>query len=300
LKGIPIYKEINDVHQLTGSSLRSRNPLFHCFDMAETNNLPVKELPPHRVSFYTLALNFGTKNLAYTLNDQSFKNPSHFLLCVAPGQVAKWEKKGDWYGYCTFFKSGFLQFNSQVSFLQQYPFFNINETNLLPVTEQQFQTLSVYFQQIIREQDSQSSFSGEVIRSAFQAILWQTRRIYEEAGQVTASQKACAGIAAQFQYLVNENFAKKIAVEEYAQLLNITANHLSQTIKEATGKTAKSIITQRRLEEAKYLLLYTDNDIAEIAFHLNFAEPTHFTKFIKKETGNTPNQIRKEKQDFSH
>jgi AraC family transcriptional regulator, transcriptional activator of pobA len=294
LKGIPIYNEINDLHQLTGSTLRTGNPLFHCFDMAETNNLEVTALPPHRVSFYTLALNYGTKNLAYTLNDQSFKNPSHFVLCVAPGQVAKWEKKGDWFGYCTFFKSGFLQFNSQVNFLQQYPFFNINETNLLPVTDQQFQTLSVYFQQIISEQDSQSSFSEEVIRSAFQAILWQTRRIYEEAGQVSASQKAGAGIAAQFQYLVNEHFAEKIAVEEYARLLNITANHLSQTIKEATGKTAKSIITQRRLEEAKYLLLYTDNDIAEIAFHLNFAEPTHFTKFIKKETGSTPNQIRKE------
>ncbi len=61
MKGIPLYTEINDLYQLTGAALRTHNPLFHCFDMAETNNLAVIELPPHRADFYTLALNFGTQ-----------------------------------------------------------------------------------------------------------------------------------------------------------------------------------------------------------------------------------------------
>jgi AraC family transcriptional regulator, transcriptional activator of pobA len=292
LKGIPLYNEINDLHQLTGSKLRANNPLFHCFDMAQTNDLEVTYLPPHRVSFYTLALNFGTEKLEYTLNEKDFHHPRHFLLCVAPGQVAKWEKNGDWFGYCTFFKNEFLQFNTAVNFLQQYPFFNINETNLLPVTKEQFQSLAESFKLILKEQESANEFNMEIIRSTFQSVLWQTRRIYEEQKKITSSQKAHSIIASQFQYLVNEYFKEKIAVEEYAQLLNITANHLSQTIKETTGKTAKSIISERRVNEAKYLLTYTDNDIAEIAFHLNFSEPTHFTKFFKKETGKTPMEHR--------
>jgi hypothetical protein len=60
MKGIPLYKEINDLHKLTGSSLRSRIDSFHCFDMALANDIIVTELPPHRADFYTLALNFGT------------------------------------------------------------------------------------------------------------------------------------------------------------------------------------------------------------------------------------------------
>lgn len=292
MKGIPLYHEINQLHELTGSPLRTHNPLFHCFDMSLTNSLPVSELPPHRVSFYTLALNFGTQQLSYTLNEKTFHNQSSFLLCVAPGQVAHWQKRGDWFGFCTFFKSEFLNFNSQVNFLQQYPFFNINETNLIAVNEQHFKTLSVYFQQIISEQHSQSAFSSEVIRSALQAVLWQTRRIYEEQKHLDSETKASAAIAAQFQHLVNEFFLEATSVEEYADRLNITANHLSQTIKDATGVTAKSIITKRRLEEAKYLLKYTDNDVAEIAYHLGFNEPTHFTKFFKKETDITPVQFR--------
>jgi AraC family transcriptional regulator, transcriptional activator of pobA len=292
MKGIPLYREINDLHKLTGSKLRTGNPEFHCFDMSNANDLEVTALPPHRADFYTLALNFGTQNLDYTLNDKTFNHPDSFILCVAPGQVAKWEKNGDWFGYCNFFKNGFLNFNSEINFLQQYPFFNINETNLLPVNEEHFKVLSVYFQQILSEQEISSAFSIEIIRSAFQAALWQVRRIYEEVKKITPLQKANGIITSQFQYMVNEHFLTKISVEEYAQLLNISANHLSQTIKETTGNTAKSFITKRRLEEAKYLLLYTTDTVAEIAFHLNFSEPTHFTKFFKKETGKTPQDFK--------
>jgi len=292
MKGIPLYHEINDLHKLTGSSLRTKIDSFHCFDMSLTNDLKVTKLSPHRADFYTLALNFGTKKLNYTLNDKNFSNPSHFILCVAPGQVAKWEKNGDWFGYCTFFKSDFLNFNSTINFLQQYPFFNINETNLLPIDESSYQILAPYFHQIISEQSDLSKFSVEIIRSSFQAILWQVRRIYEETNVTNPTKKANAVITSQFQHLVNEHFLSKIAVDEYAHLLNVTSNHLSQTIKEATGSTAKHFITKRRMEEAKYLLLYTKENVAEISFHLKFSEPTHFVKFFKKVSGKTPLEFR--------
>lgn len=293
MKGIPLYSNINDLHQLTGSALQTHNPLFHCFDMEEANDLKVETLPPHRVDFYTLAINSGTQQLSYTLNQKDFKEPQRFMLCVAPGQVVSWRKKGQWQGYCTFFKAEFLQFNSSVNFLQQYPFFNLNESNLLNISLSEFDALQPYFTQIIQEQVRQDPFSREIIRASFQAILWMCRRIYE-GDKPSPSQKAGAIIAAQFQYLVNEHFLSKITVEQYAQMLNITANHLSQTIVDVCGKSAKSIISSRRVNEAKYLLVYTDNGISEIAFHLGFIEPTHFSKFFKKETTQTPQEYRQQ------
>ncbi len=121
MKGIPLYKEIDELHEITDSSLRSKYKGSHCFDMAKTNNLTVNALPP-RADFYTLAINPGTKDLTYRLNENTFTNPKYFILCVAPGQVVRWEKKGDWFGYCTFFKSGFLLFNSETNFLKLFPF----------------------------------------------------------------------------------------------------------------------------------------------------------------------------------
>lgn len=216
------------------------------------------------------------------------------MLCVAPGQVARWEKRGDWYGYCIFFKSSFLQFAGQLNFLQQYPFFNIQESNLLPLAgEAEYCQLAVHFQQILAEQEQKAPFSDEIIRANFQVVLWLVRRLYENTRATTAAQRAGAVLAAQFQYLVNEHFLTQTTVEEYAHLLNVTPNHLSQTIRDFTGRTAKSLISERRLHEARYLLAYTPNDVAEIAYHLGFVEPTHFSKFFKKETGNTPLAYRK-------
>lgn len=288
MKGIPLYEEINEIHEMTGSALRTLNPLFHCFDMAQANDLKVEAVPPHRAAFFTLALSFGTEGLSYQLNENVFDRTDNFILCVAPGQVATWEKKGNWLGYCIFFKAEFLHFAEQVNFLQQYPFFNIQETNLIPLEEPSFRNIKVLFEFILEEQAGRQPFSDEICRSYFQSILWKVRRVYERESENNASQRAGDIIAAQFQYLVNERFLERTRVEDYADMLNISANHLTQTIKHITGKSAKSIINERRLNEAKYLLRYTDNQISEIAYHLQFSEPTHFGKFFKKAEGRTP------------
>lgn len=291
MKGIPVYKEINDVHNITGSPLRSANPLFHCFNMADVNSIATS-LPPYRCDFFTLALSFGSKKFSITINDTEFNNLERYLICVAPGQISNYRKDGDWSGFCTFFKSEFIQYKSEMNFLNDYPFFNIQETNLFPVDEDQFESMSLNYRQILMEQQNGAPYSTDIIRSAFQAILWQVRRIYEGINTKKKMEKANLVMASQFQYLVNRNFIGKTLVEDYAEMLNITPNHLSQTIKIATGKTAKSIITQRRLEEAKYLLRHTSNEIAEISYHLSFSEPTHFNKFFKKESNCTPVQFR--------
>ncbi len=294
MDSIPVYHEINELHRLTGATVRTDNPLFHCFDMGESNNLAVNAVPPHRASFYTLALNFGTQNLSYTLNERHFHHPHNFVLCTAPGHVATWKKQGDWFGYCTFFKSEFLLLNDQVNFLQQFPFFRINESNLLPIEGVEFDRLRGVFRQIIAEQSHADVFSTEVIRSLFQGVLWQVRRLYEQTNTV-ASPRVGAAITARFQWLLNEQFLEKITVAEYAELLYVSANHLSQTVKQTTGYTAKHLINERRLLEAQHLLTYTHNSVAGISHHLRFSEPTHFTKFFKKHTGETPLTYRSRK-----
>ena len=227
------------------------------------------------------------KNLSYTLNEHHFHHPRNFVLCTAPGHVATWKKQGDWFGYCTFFKSEFLLFDDQVNFLQQFPFFRINESNLLPLETENFNCLKGVLQQVVEEQSRRDPFSTEIIRSLFEGVLWQVRRIYERTTP-TPSPRAGATMTARFQWLVNEHFLNKTTVAEYAELLHVSANHLGQTVKQTMGQTAKHLINERRLLEAQHLLTYTNNSIADIAHHLNFSEATHFTKFFRKLTGQAP------------
>jgi AraC-like DNA-binding protein len=72
----------------------------------------------------------------------------------------------------------------------------------------------------------------------------------------------------------------------------VSANTLNQTAKEVLGKTAKELISEKIIQEAKKLLKYATDDISEIAYYIGFEEPTHFIRFFKKQTSTTPKEYR--------
>jgi AraC-like DNA-binding protein len=56
--------------------------------------------------------------------------------------------------------------------------------------------------------------------------------------------------------------------------------------------TAKRVIIERIILEAKRLLAHSSDPVAGISSHLGFDEPTNFVKFFKRETDLTPTQFR--------
>ncbi len=97
----------------------------------------------------------------------------------------------------------------------------------------------------------------------------------------------------KYQHLINNFYLEKRTVEEYAELMHLSAPYLSNVIKEASGNNALSFINDRILKEAKILVQFTQADMAEIAWQLNFSDPANFGKFFKKHTGFSPLQFRK-------
>ena len=97
----------------------------------------------------------------------------------------------------------------------------------------------------------------------------------------------------KFLQLINNYYIEKRTVEDYAELMNISAKYLSQTIKQTTGKNALSFINDRLVAEAKTLIQFTTLDISEIAYQLNFSDPANFGKFFKKHAQLTPLEFRK-------
>jgi AraC-like DNA-binding protein len=77
-------------------------------------------------------------------------------------------------------------------------------------------------------------------------------------------------------------------------MLHVTTNHLNETVKGTLGQPAGMIIRERLLLEAKRLLRYSDSPVAEIATHLNFEDPSYFSRFFKKHTGFSPSEFREQ------
>ena len=82
-----------------------------------------------------------------------------------------------------------------------------------------------------------------------------------------------------------------LEIRELAALLHVHPVHLSNTVKEVTGKSTCSFYEERLLELAKELLL-TDKTIGEVAMQLTY-NPSNFTKFFKNYAGITPKQFRR-------
>jgi AraC family transcriptional activator of pobA len=92
--------------------------------------------------------------------------------------------------------------------------------------------------------------------------------------------------------LVEEHFRKERLLSFYADKLAMTPDRLNDHVKRATGVTAGHLIRQRVLTEAKRQLVFTGAPIHEIAYDLAFSDPSHFTRFFRKQTGTAPQEFR--------
>jgi len=80
-------------------------------------------------------------------------------------------------------------------------------------------------------------------------------------------------------------------IRDFAELLHVHPVHLSNTIKQVTGKSTCDFYEERLVEIAKELLLTTSMSISQIATQLTY-DPSNFTKFFKRFTGTTPKKFR--------
>jgi AraC-like DNA-binding protein len=80
-------------------------------------------------------------------------------------------------------------------------------------------------------------------------------------------------------------------IRDFANLLHIHPVHLSNTIKEVTGKSACDLFEDRLVALAKEMIATTPLSIGEIARQLTY-DPSNFVKFFKKYTGMTPKKYR--------
>ena len=92
--------------------------------------------------------------------------------------------------------------------------------------------------------------------------------------------------------LIDEHFCVEHSVNRYAEKLGCTIKTLGRATHDVTGRTVKTMITERIILEAKRQLVHTRLPIQTIAHDLGFDEFSNFVKFFKKEAGCTPKAFR--------
>ncbi len=99
-------------------------------------------------------------------------------------------------------------------------------------------------------------------------------------------------ITSQFLSLIEKKFQEYKSVQAYAEILNITPKHLSETISQSLGKSALHFIHKRIIKETQYLLCYSDMSIKQISSNLNFENSSELGRFFKRYEGLSPKAYR--------
>ncbi|KAI9449251.1 helix-turn-helix domain-containing protein [Russula earlei] len=106
----------------------------------------------------------------------------------------------------------------------------------------------------------------------------------------------CQSILTTMLYVIADLYDKHHVIQRtvhfYAEQLFVSSKHLTETVKEVTGKTAGEWIDEAIILEAKVVLHNSGIGVAEVANSLHFPDQSSFGKFFKKHTGYSPSQFR--------
>jgi AraC-like DNA-binding protein/quercetin dioxygenase-like cupin family protein len=103
---------------------------------------------------------------------------------------------------------------------------------------------------------------------------------------------AGAALLDRFVAALEAEFRRAHEVAAYAAILRCSPRTLARHCLRWTGRSAKRIIDDRVVLEARRSLAHADGSVAGLASELGFAEPTQFVKFFRHRTGETPGSFR--------
>ncbi|HYV93342.1 MAG TPA: helix-turn-helix domain-containing protein [Chitinophagales bacterium] len=226
---------------------------------------------------------------------ESFRFSPGSIAFTFPGQIFSMQDKSiDFFAYYTLFTENFVDDSVSLKKVRnQFPFLNYSGTQCFALGKTQAQEIQNLILKINEEIKNSAPDLKQIIQPYIHLILLQANRSYEQQNlQTPLAEKSNHTLLNAYRKLVSQHFISKRKVSDYADLMHITSNHLNKVIKHETGKTAHDLIEEMLLLEAKALVKHTEKSIAEIAYQLDFSDPSHFNKFFKKLNGTTPLKYR--------
>lgn len=233
----------------------------------------------------TLSINIGYNN--YKIGKNDFIN----ILAGRIFQVS--EVSDDFEAKILCLKPSYLEIDNTTlhsfnirNILYEFPHHTLPKSKM-----ELFYSLFDYCQDII--QDTENMFRKQLIRSVLNTMFLEVCNMLLMKSQSTGKTEDVRNeMFTKFMKHVELNFKKERTIQFYAEKAHLTPKYFSSIIFRLTGKHAKVWIDEYVILEIKALLKSTNFTIQQISYDLNFATPSHFSRYFKHHTGFSPNQYR--------
>ena len=99
-------------------------------------------------------------------------------------------------------------------------------------------------------------------------------------------------LADRFRELIDQYYGKNLQLQDYASMMAVSLAQLRAACTSARGQSPAKMIHSRIVTEAKRNLIFGDMPVEQIAFSLGFDDAAYFTRFFRREVGQTPSMFR--------
>lgn len=89
---------------------------------------------------------------------------------------------------------------------------------------------------------------------------------------------------------MNKNYSENKPIDFYAKICGLSSTRFAHLFKSATGTSPHKYISNLRIRQIKYLLVYSDMNVSEIASAAGFDDPLYMSRLFRKNTGISPKE----------
>lgn len=234
----------------------------------------------------------------FSINLKEFTlGPGDMVICSPGDLLQAISHKGVHLSQTLMISSAFLK-EMYIGLNSFMPFFSSQkEQPVFHLTENEVQELWAFFKLIDESVSIADYFKNDIAKRLLAAYLYKLGSIlyrHRPELQAEAAQplKREEILFKQFINLLAKHHCKERRVDYYADQLFLSPKHFSTVVKKVSGKTAGEWIDEYVILEIKTLLKYSAMSIQEVAYYMNFPNPSFFGKYFKHHTGMSPSEYK--------
>ncbi|WP_103072010.1 AraC family transcriptional regulator [Aquimarina sediminis] len=249
---------------------------------------------PHKHNFY-LSVLFTKGTGIHEIDFESYHIKPGSVFLLRPGQTHFWKFTTKGEGYIFFHSKEFYEATHQNKNLNIFPFFFSNQNSpCIYLNKKTMGLVEPLFSAILKESYSKAILKKQKLINLIDLIYIElSRLIVQDNFEDLISSKNQSMKLYKFEQLVEEKYKTQKSAIAYAKDMNLSVKHLNRICQKTIGKTTTDVILERVILEAKRLILYSDNNLTEIAWDLGYNDYSHFSKLFKQKSKISPSQFQK-------
>ena len=249
------------------------------------------DLQPRRMTVYNfIFITKGISSRSRGLDTYEFGKNTFFFVPAHQITTHKFIRQDVEGFYCHFNLELLIKNTSPQELFQEFPFLESNSHPLVCINENAKADIVRLLERLLKEYKTDKNAHFDILRTYLLALFTELKPFAENTKPSLTN--AASNITEQFKKSLGINISKKIKINEYAEILNISPNHLNKCVKTITGKSAHDLLNEMLLLEAKVLLKQTNLNVTEIAYKIGKNEVSDFARFFKTQTGMRPSEYR--------